>query len=76
MTILTKVLDTLTGICVALLFTKYFVNYANDMFDWHLRWYFLENVPHLALILFILVFIFAVPSVMIKDKNKKKNNDS
>ena len=54
-----------------LLFTKYFVNYANDMFDWHLRWYFLENVPHLALILFILVFIFAVPSEMIKDKNKK-----
>ena len=53
MTLLTKVLDTLTGICVALLFTKYFVNYANDMFDWHLRWYFLENVPHLALILFI-----------------------
>ena len=47
MTLLTKVLDTLTGICVALLFTKYFVNYANDMFDWHLRWYFLENVPHL-----------------------------
>ena len=24
MTLLTKVLDTLTGICVALLFTKYF----------------------------------------------------
>ena len=42
MTLLTKVLDILTGICVALLFTKYFVNYANDMFDWHLRWYFLE----------------------------------
>ncbi|MCG1077910.1 hypothetical protein K4Q04_08440 [Staphylococcus epidermidis] len=76
MTLLTKVLDTLTGICVALLFTKYFANYANDMFDWHLRWYFLENVPHLALILFILVFIFAVPSEMIKDKNKKKHNDS
>lgn len=76
MTLLTKVLDTLTGICVALLFTKYFVIYANDMFDWHLRWYFLENVPHLALILFILVFIFAVPSEMIKDKNKKKHNDS
>ena len=75
MTILTKVLDTLTGICVALLFTKYFVNYANDMFDWH-KMVFPRKCTSLALILFILVFIFAVPSEMIKDKNKKKHNDS
>ena len=71
MSLLTKTLDALASVCVALLFTKYFIHYANDMFDWHLRWYFLENIPHLALILFILTFIFAVPSEMIKDKEKK-----
>lgn len=32
MTHLTKVLDTLTGICVVLLFSKYFVTYANMVF--------------------------------------------
>lgn len=47
MTHLTKVLDTLTGICVVLLFSKYFVAYANMVFDWNLRWYLLENIPHL-----------------------------
>ncbi|WP_438671937.1 epilancin biosynthesis-related protein ElxI1, partial [Staphylococcus aureus] len=44
MTHLTKVLDTLTGICVVLL-SKYFVAYANMVFDWKLRWYLLENIP-------------------------------
>ncbi|HCU7990829.1 TPA: hypothetical protein OVC30_002788, partial [Staphylococcus aureus] len=53
MTHLTKVLDTLTGICVVLLFSKYFVAYANMVFDWNLRWYLLENIPHLPIILFI-----------------------
>ena len=52
MTHLTKVLDTLTGICVVLLFSKYFVAYANMVFDWNLRWYLLENIPHLPIILF------------------------
>ncbi len=52
MSLLTKTLDALASVCVALLFTKYFIHYANDMFDWHLIWYFLENIPHLALILF------------------------
>lgn len=66
MTHLTKVLDTLTGICVVLLFSKYFVAYANMVFDWNLRWYLLENIPHLPIILFILMFIFGVPSEMIK----------
>ena len=49
MTHLTKVLDTLTGICVVLLFSKYFVAYANMVFDWNLRWYLLENIPHLPI---------------------------
>ncbi|HGZ8671428.1 TPA: hypothetical protein ACOFLT_002699 [Staphylococcus aureus] len=73
MTHLTKVLDTLTGICVVLLFSKYFVVYANMVFDWNLRWYLLENIPHLPIILFILMFIFGVPSEMIKDRKKKNN---
>ncbi|HDZ0049537.1 TPA: hypothetical protein RRP71_001125 [Staphylococcus aureus] len=73
MTHLTKVLDTLTGICVVLLFSKYFVEYANMVFDWNLRWYLLENIPHLPIILFILMFIFGVPSEMIKDRQRKNN---
>ncbi|AVC63575.1 TPA: hypothetical protein O4522_001446 [Staphylococcus aureus] len=73
MTHLTKVLDTLTGICVVLLFSKYFVVYANMVFDWNLRWYLLENIPHLPIILFILMFIFGVPSEMIKDRQRKNN---
>lgn len=71
MTHLTKVLVTLTGICVVLLFSKYFVAYANMVFDWNLRWYMLENIPHLPIILFILMFIFGVPSEMIKDRQRK-----
>ncbi|MCH4383012.1 MULTISPECIES: hypothetical protein [Staphylococcus] len=71
MKILTKILDVLVGICVVLLFSKYAVSFMNMMFDWNLRWYFLENVPHLAFILFILLFVFAVPSEMIKDKQKE-----
>ncbi|MFA0981410.1 hypothetical protein ACCB38_14270 [Staphylococcus aureus] len=66
-------LDTLTGICVVLLFSKYFVAYANMVFDWNLRWYLLENIPHLPIILFILMFIFGVPSEMIKDRQRKNN---
>ncbi|GBU45407.1 TPA: hypothetical protein OWA66_001471 [Staphylococcus aureus] len=73
MTHLTKVLDTLTGICVVLLFSEYFVAYANMVFDWNLRWYLLENIPHLPIILFILMFIFGVPSEMIKDRQRKNN---
>ncbi|CAA3839059.1 Uncharacterised protein [Staphylococcus aureus] len=73
MTHLTKVLDTLTGICVVLLFSTYFVAYANMVFDWNLRWYLLENIPHLPIILFILMFIFGVPSEMIKDRQRKNN---
>ncbi|ONH13663.1 hypothetical protein BMF18_02620 [Staphylococcus aureus] len=73
MTHLTKVLVTLTGICVVLLFSKYFVVYANMVFDWNLRWYMLENIPHLPIILFILMFIFGVPSEMIKDRQRKNN---
>lgn len=45
---------------------------ANMMFDWHLRWYFLEDIPHMGIILFILMVVFAVPSEMIKDKHKEK----
>ncbi|WP_390613312.1 epilancin biosynthesis-related protein ElxI1 [Staphylococcus condimenti] len=70
--IITKILDGLAFICVALLFLKYAVKSANMMFDWHLRWYFLEDIPHMGIILFILMFVFAVPSEMIKDKHKEK----
>ncbi len=61
------------GICVVLLFSKYFVAYANMVFDLNLRWYLLENIPHLPIILFILMFIFGVPSEMIKDRQRKNN---
>ena len=69
---ITKILDALTYICVGLLFLKYAVMSANMMFDWHLRWYFLEDIPYMAITLFILTFVFAVPSEMIKDKYKEK----
>lgn len=72
MKFITKILDGLAFICVALLFLKYAVMSANTMFDWHLRWYFLENIPYMAITLFILTFVFAVPSEMIKDKYKEK----
>ncbi|WP_145369248.1 epilancin biosynthesis-related protein ElxI1, partial [Staphylococcus epidermidis] len=68
MRLLSKVLDSLRGICVGLLFRKYFVNYGNDMFEWELRWYLVENVGDLGLILFIVVFMFVVGCEMIKDK--------
>lgn len=73
---ITKMLYGLAFICAALLFLKYAVMSANMMFDWHLRWYFLEDIPHMAIILFILMFVFAVPSEMIKDKQKEKNGRS
>lgn len=44
------------------------------MFDWNLKWYFLEDIPYMAFILFILMFVFAVPSEMIKDKEKGETN--
>ena len=72
MKLITKILDVLVWICVILLFSKYIVKYANMMFDWNLRWYFLEDIPHLALILFILLFIFSVPSEMIKEKHNNE----
>ncbi|SCT25179.1 epilancin biosynthesis-related protein ElxI1 [Staphylococcus caeli] len=71
MKIITKILDVLAAICVVLLFSKYAVNFANMMFDWNLRWYFLEDIPHLSIILFILLFVFAIPSEMIKDKQRE-----
>ncbi|PTF26642.1 hypothetical protein BUY19_10040 [Staphylococcus cohnii] len=72
MKLITKILDVLVWICVILLFSKYIVKYANMMFDWNLRWYFLEDMSHLALILFILLFVFAVPSEMIKEKHNNE----
>lgn len=72
---LTKTLDSLAGLCVVLLFSKYAILSANTMFDWNFKWYFLEDIPHLAITLFILLFIFAVPSEMIKDKQKDNNNE-
>lgn len=57
----------------SIIICKYFVAYANMVFDWNLRWYLLENIPHLPIILFILMFIFGVPSEMIKDRQRKNN---
>ncbi|GGI41567.1 epilancin biosynthesis-related protein ElxI1 [Mammaliicoccus stepanovicii] len=70
---LTRILDALAGLCVALLFSKYAILSANMMFDWNLKWYFLEDVQHLPIILFIMMFVFSIPSEMIKDKQKDKN---
>lgn len=72
---LTKILDLLAVLCVVLLFSKYAIISANMMFDWNLKWYFLEHIPHLSIILFIMMFIFAVPSEMIKDKQKDNNKE-
>jgi len=74
--VITKILDGLTFICVALLFLKYAVMSANMMFDWHLRWYFLEDIPNMSLILVIMVFVFGVSSEKIKDKHKEKTGRS
>lgn len=69
---ITKILDVLIFICALLLILKYAVMFANMMFDWHLRWYFLEDIPNMSLILVIMVFVFGVSSEKIKDKHKEK----
>ena len=73
---ITKILDGLTLLCGALLFLKYAVMFANMMFDWHLRWYFLEDIPNMSLILVIMVFVFGISSEKIKDKHKEKTGRS
>lgn len=73
---ITKILDGLTLLCGALLFLKYAVMFANMMFDWHLRWYFLEDIPNMSLILVIMGFVFGVSSEKIKDKHKEKTERS
>ena len=72
MKFITKILDVLIFICALLLILKYAVMFANMMFDWHLRWYFLEDIPNMSLILVIMVFVFGVSSEKIKDKHKEK----
>ena len=69
---ITKILDVLIFICALLLILKYAVMFANMMFDWHVRWYFLEDIPNMSLILVIMVFVFGVSSEKIKDKHKEK----
>ncbi|WP_341637024.1 epilancin biosynthesis-related protein ElxI1 [Staphylococcus casei] len=71
MRFLTKILDFLATICVVLLFLKFAIHTANGIFNWHLQWYFLEDIPYMAIILFVLIFVFAIPSEMIKDKSDK-----
>jgi hypothetical protein len=73
---ITKILDGLTLLCGALLFLKYAVMFANMMFDWHLRWYFLEDIPNMSLILVIMGFVFGISSEKIKDKHKEKTGRS
>ena len=73
---ITKILDGLTLLCGALLFLKYAVMFANMMFDWHLRWYFLEDIPNMSLILVIMVFVYGISSEKIKDKHKEKTGRS
>ncbi|MEX3470950.1 hypothetical protein QJ729_11660 [Staphylococcus hominis] len=76
MKFITKILDGLTLLCGALLFLKYAVMFANMMFDWHLRWYFLEDIPNMSLILVIMGFVFGISSEKIKDKHKEKTGRS
>lgn len=71
MKVLTTILDFLAFVCVSLLFLKFVVHTVNGIFDWHLRWYFLEDIPHMAIILLVLMFVFAIPSEMIKEKREK-----
>ncbi|QHW38290.1 hypothetical protein GZH82_13670 [Staphylococcus ursi] len=71
MKVITTILDFLAILCVILLFSKFLILSVNEMFDWKLRWYFLEDIPHMAIILVVLLFIFAIPSEMIKEKRKK-----
>ena len=71
MKVLTTTLDFLAGTCVVLLFLKFAILTANGIFDWNLRWYFLEDIPYMAIILFVLVFVLSIPSEMIKEKSKK-----
>lgn len=72
MNFLTKILDGLAYICACLIFSKLVVQVANMIFGWNLRWYFLEDIPYMAIILLILIFVFSIPSEMIKDKQKMK----
>ncbi|MCE5000705.1 epilancin biosynthesis-related protein ElxI1 [Staphylococcus warneri] len=71
MLFLTKVLDALAYICVALLFFKFLILTVNGIFDWNLKWYFLDRIPYMAIILLISMFVFSVPSEMIKEKINK-----
>ena len=71
MLFLTKVLDALAYICVALLFLKFLILTVNGIFDWNLKWYFLDRIPYMAIILLISMFVFSVPSEMIKEKINK-----
>ncbi|MCO4356097.1 hypothetical protein MTR12_11100 [Staphylococcus agnetis] len=68
---ITKILDFLASVCVVLLFVKVAIHTVNGIWGWNLRWYFLEDIPYMAIILFVLMFVFAVPSEMIKEKIKK-----
>lgn len=65
-----KTLDFLSSVCFFLLASKYAISSINMLFDLKLRWYFLEDVPHLSIVLFILTFVFFVSSEMLKDKKK------
>ncbi|WP_422396469.1 epilancin biosynthesis-related protein ElxI1 [Staphylococcus delphini] len=44
---------------------------ANTIFDLNLRWYFLEDVPYLSLILTILIFVLYILSEYLKEKSSK-----
>nr|AFN69438.1 Elx3 [Staphylococcus epidermidis] len=69
---MTKILDFLSTACFVLLSSKYAISSINMIFDLKLRWYILEDIPHLSIILLILTLVFFVSSEMIKD-NKEKN---
>ncbi|PCF49578.1 hypothetical protein CD148_07020 [Staphylococcus delphini] len=66
-----KILDTLIFICVIVLGSKYVIQSANTIFDLNLRWYFLEDVPYLSLILTILIFVLYILSEYLKEKSSK-----
>ncbi|PCF47638.1 epilancin biosynthesis-related protein ElxI1 [Staphylococcus delphini] len=72
MNLLRKVLEMLATICALLLFLKFLIQMANAFLGWHLRWVFLEDIPHISSILLILIFVFAIPAEMLKEKERNK----
>ena len=60
---ITKLLDGMAWLCMALLFSKYAIHWANLMFDWHLLWYFLENIPYILQIILLSKSVISIKKI-------------